>query len=329
MTSKVIKIVVLIAILFTFSVLVAQETSEQKANKAANSGDELYGKNDFNGAGSMYKTAYANYVKFMKENDLPSDERISKMIDNMLASFGQAENWNEYVFALKEKQKLNPSDWDNAKTIAKILNKKLNDIPAAIEFLKKFNSLKRNANAENMIGKYYKENGDKKSAIEWYRKSFELKPKAKTIKYIAQMQIEIGDINAAIKTYQEFLGTNPPQKDKIRTYSNLASLYDKTDNLLLMAVNLEKAVSLKYNKKFVQKLLVTYYDLKNSKSALEKVKQLISHNDYLNHAYYYRATIAYENGDKKAALKDFERITEDKTYGKIARDFVKSIKSEL
>ena len=212
---------------------------------------------------------------------------------------------------------------------AQVYYKKLNDLDNAIKTLVAFDTIRSSYKVEKKIAAYYTRAKDYKNALIWYKKAYEKKHDQKVIKNIASLYLKLGKKAEAVKAYEDFLKTNPPEKVLVKTYKNMGALYKDMKDTSKMLAYFEKSLTLKYDKKITLILISEYYDLKKYDKAMEKVNLLLKNSPDNSTAIYYKAKIEYDSGKKKDALNDFKKLTSDIKYGKEAKKWTESIKSEL
>ncbi|MEA2096525.1 MAG: hypothetical protein U9P73_07525, partial [Candidatus Cloacimonadota bacterium] len=86
--------------------------------------------------------------------------------------------------------------------------------------------------------------------------------------------------------------------------------------------------NLKYSSAIVLTLIIKYYERESYDKALEKIALFLENKPGNNDAIYYRAMIHFDRGEKEAATTDFQTISSDPKYSKLAKGYIESIKSE-
>ena len=83
--------------------------------------------------------------------------------------------------------------------------------------------------------------------------------------------------------------------------------------------NYEKSIDLKYSSDIVLILIMKYYEDEYYDKALEKIALFLKNKPGNNDAIYYRAMIHFDRGEKEAATADFQTISSDPKYSKLAK----------
>jgi tetratricopeptide (TPR) repeat protein len=320
-------IILILTLIVTCGVLFAASL-ESEGNNAAAEGDTSFNAGEFKQAAEKYELALAKYIEASKETgEAAMKDKFVNMNKNLYASYMKAGDFENAVRIKKAQYKLDKKikHYDQA---ALIYVKKMQSYPKAIEVLKERIKIKESAKTYSKIGSYYMKDKDLESAVIYYEKSFAMKPSSKTIKNIAYLYKNLGENTKAINAYERYLGTNPDAKNKATTYRNMGKLYSDINNQTKSNQSYEKSIQLAYDGKIALLLLTNYYEAKDLTNATKKVNQLIGKNANDKNAIYYRARIAYDQNKKSAALADFKKITTHRDYGKIAKDYIKSIESE-
>ena len=108
----------------------------------------------------------------------------------------------------------------------------------------------------------------------------------------------------------------------------MGSLYEDIKNMPKAIEYYEKSLKMKYDNNIVLLLTTKYYDNDAYDKALEKITLLLKNKPGNSDAIYYRAMIEYNRDEKDAAKADFQLLLKDSKYGKVAKGFIESIKSE-
>ncbi|PID28404.1 MAG: hypothetical protein CSB55_05395 [Candidatus Cloacimonadota bacterium] len=319
--------ILFITIIISCGVLFAAGV-ESEGNKLASEGDALFKESKFREAAEKYEAALGKYKEAAKETgEAAMKDKLMKMNKNLYGCYLNGKDYENAVRIKLDTYKLDHKlkNYDQA---ALIYVKKLKDYNKAIEILKEKTKIKKSAKTYSKIGSYYKKLNDLENSVIYYEKSFSEKASAKTIKNIAYLYKKMGENAKAIDAYSRYLATNPSNQNKAATYKNMGKLYEDLGNTQKSLENYEKSISMNYDKDISLLLLVKYYDKKDLINAKKKVEQLLKKEKNNKDAIYYRARISYDLNKKQEALADFKKITSSPKYGKIAKDYIKSIESE-
>ena len=329
MNKKIGVLLIFVMIMF-FSNLCAQKSLERIANETGVEAEDLFNNGKYVEAAKTFEAAIAKLKEAVKKDGIPLDnERISKWLENTFQGYFNGKDYENALRILDERLKLDPGSYKLMNNKAIILKKYLKRIDEAIVVLKNYNNKKRSFKVEKKIGSYYSDLKDYENALDWYRKSYELKQDSGVIKKIAVILYKyLGRNEDAIKAYEDFLLTNPKESVLVKTYKNMGALYDELKNTAKSIEYYEKTLSLKYDSGITLLLITKYYDNDAYNKALEKIALLLKNKPGHNDAIYYRAMIEYNRGEKAAAKADFQKLTKDPKYSKIAKGFIESIESE-
>ncbi len=329
MNKKIGVLLIFVMIMF-FSNLYAQKSLERIANELANQGDSLFTEGNYSKAGKNFENAMEKLNEAVEKDGIPLDnDKISLWLTNAYKSYVKGSDFEDAVRVLVERKKLDPSNYDLVKTQAIIYKKYLNNVPKAIEVLKAYEDIKQTFNNQKRIGSYYLALEDYENSLIWYKKAYKLRQDSGVIKKIAVILYKyLGRNEEAIKAYEDFLLTNPKESVLVQTYKNMGALYDELKNTAKSIEYYEKTLSLKYDSNITLLLITKYYDNDAYNKALEKIALLLKNKPGHNDAIYYRAMIEYNRDEKAAAKADFQKLTKDPKYSKIAKGFIESIESE-
>ena len=236
--------------------------------------------------------------------------------------------FEDAIRILDRQLKLDPTNYTYVNYKSIILKKYLKRIDEAIVVLKKYNNAKRTFKVEKKIASYYADLEDYENSVIWYKKAYEQKKDATVIEKIAIIYLKLDRNSEAITAYEDFIKTNPNKSVLAKTYMNLGKLYEDMKNNAKSIENYEKSIELKYNSNIVLTLIMKYYEGESYDKALEKIALFLKNKPGNNDAIYYRAMIHFDRGEKKSAKADFQTISSDPKYSKLAKGYIESIKSE-
>ncbi len=326
---KKVLIITLLLLALTISNLFAQKSLERIANEKGVEAETLYNDKKFAESARTFEAAISKLEEAVKTDDIPLDnEKISRWLELAFNGYYQGEKFEEAIKILDRQLKLDPTNYTliNYKSI--ILKKYLGRVDEAIVVLKKYNTTKRSFKVEKKIASYYSGLEDYENAVIWYHKAYEQKKDATVIKNIAALYLKLGKNSEAIAAYEDFIKTNPNESVLARTYMNLGKLYEDMKNNAKSIENYERSIELKYNSNIVLGLITKYYEGNLYNNALEKIALFLENKPGNSDAIYYRAMIHFNRGEKEPATADFETISSDPKYTKLAKGFIESIKSE-
>ena len=133
----------------------------------------------------------------------------------------------------------------------------------------------------------------------------------------------------AISAYDDFIKTKPKKTQLQKVYSYLGKLYEDLNNKTKARVNYSKSLQIHYDRKIAMKLIQLNFEAKRFSQAKKLISSLLAKNTNDTYALYYRAQIRYKEKDLKGAKADFEKVKDVPAFGSSARQFIKSINSEL
>jgi len=328
--NRKITIILILSLLSVTALLFSQEKSaERLGNEAEYSGDGLFTAKDYLKAADKYEEALTKFQEAQTKEGIPMQDKIMRVLDKLFKSYYFGKDFQNAVKILDKQQKQNPKDSKLALLKAQVYDKKLGDLDNAIKTLIAFDTTRSSYKVEKKIAVYYTKAKDYNNALLWYKKAYEKKHDQKVIKNIASLYLKLGKKAEAVKAYEDFLKTNPPEKVLAKTYKNMGALYKDMKETSKMLSYFEKSLTLKYDKAITLILISEYYDLKKYDKAMKNVNLLLKNSPNDSYAVYYKAKIEYDTGKKKDALNDFQKLTGDLKYGKEAKKWTESIKSEL
>jgi len=209
-----------------------------------------------------------------------------------------------------------------------ILQKKLKRFDDAIETYTYIDSVKSSYKNSKSIASIYKGREDWENALKWYYRSYDQRQDSNTIKDIAVINLTLGRNEAAIQAYKDYLATDPATATKTKTYKNLGKLYEDLSEMNNAQEYYEKSNALRFDKDITLFLIDSYYKMKMYDKSLKNIDLYLKNKPDGADALYYRAMIKYNNGDFIEALKDFEAIQNNPTYGSSAKGYIESINSQ-
>ena len=325
------KILIISALLLavTISILFADKSLERLANEKGVEAETLYNEKKFEEAAQAFEAAITKLEEAVKTDGIPLDnEKISRWLLYAFQGYYQGKKFENALQVQDERIKLDPGNYKLISTKAKLLKTYLNRTDKAIEVLKKYNTAKRSFKVEKKIASYYQGIEDYENAVIWYKKAYEQKKDATVIKNIAAIYLILGKNSEAITAYEDFIKTDPNESVLAKTYKNLGKLYEDMKNNSKSIENYEKSINLKYSSDIVLILIMRYYESESYDKALEKIALFLKNKPGNNDAIYYRAMIHFDRGEKEAATTDFQTISSDSKYSKLAKGYIESIKSE-
>lgn len=326
---KKILIIVVLLLIINVSSLFAEKSLERIANEKGVEGETLYNNKKFAESAQTFEAAIAKLKEAVKTDGIPLDnEKISRWLELAFNGYYQDRIFEEAIRILDQQMKLDPTNYKYVNYKSIILKKYLKRIDEAIVVLKKYNNNKRSFKVEKKIASYYSDLEDYKNSVSWYKKAYEQKQDATVIKNIAAIYLKLGENNKAITAYEDFIKTNPNKSVLAKTYKNLGKLYEDIKNNAKSIENYEKSIELEYNSAIVLGLISKYYEANAYDKALDKIALFLKNKPGNTDAIYYRAMIHYDRGEKDAATVDFQTISSDPKYTKLAKGFIESIKSE-
>jgi len=327
--NKKILLIIALMLALTVSSLLADKSLERIANEKGVEAETLYNEKQFVQSAEAFELAIAKLEEAVKTDGIPLDnEKISRWLELSFNGYYQGKSFENAIRIIDRQLELDSTNYQYINYKSIILKKYLGRIEDAIVILKNYNTSKGSFKVEKKIASYYSDLEDYENAVIWYHKAYERKQDAKVIKNIAAIYLKLGKNKEAIAAYEDFIKTNPNESVLARTYMNLGKLYEEMKNNSKSIENYEKSIKLKYNNNIALGLITKYYDSNMYDKALEKIALLLGNKSDSSDAIYYRAMIHYNRDEKEQATEDFQTISSDPKYKKLAIDFIESIKSE-
>jgi len=326
-------IIMFIAILsVTLSAFAAGKTLEIIAQETAVEGENLFGAGNYAEAGAKFEDAIAKYSEFVTKNDIPEDKTlIEKWLKNAKSSYQKGKKWEDMIRILNINIERHPKRYDSYKTKAIVYKSKLNNVQAAIDTYSSFDTnIKPYFKARVKIADaYYKELKNYEQALEWYQKANELKLNSAVLNKTAQTFLKLKRNKEAIDVINKYIGTNPSNKEKYKSYFNLGTIYMNDMNDVKNALsNYEKAVSFKFDKNATLFMIENYFQIGNFDKVTKHVNAYLKNYPNNKDVVYYRGLVQYtkaerikENEPTKAktlyqnALKDFKLVPLTSSHG--------------
>ncbi len=330
------KILLTVLLSFIITAFLFSATLEKQGNIFFAKADSLFRAKKYADAATYYLKAIETYKQAAQKENAIVDDKINTIQKiNLWKAFYFAKNYPEAIKYLKKTlaltgdNKLSRRDYlKNEKLIVTLYKKYLKDIDGAIAFLQEMENKKPSLWQEKKIGSLYYKKKDYNNALNWYLKAKQRKQDSKIIKNIANCYIKLKDYNKAVETYQEYLKTNPSKSALKLTYKNMAALYYSINKMNKAAEYWEKVLTFGFDKEITRNLMILYYNQKKFDKALKKADKLLAKYPNSADALYYKAKIYYDRNNKKIARKYFAKLMKNPTYGKTAKEFIKSIDSE-
>ena len=326
---KKVLIITILLLTLTISSLFADKSLERIANEKGVEAETLFNDKNFIQAAQSFEAAIAKLEEAVITDGIPLDnEKISRWLELAFNGYYQGQQFEDAIRIIDIQLKLDPTNYTLVNYKSIILKKNLNRIEEAIVVLKEYNANKRSFKVEKKIASYYSDLEDYENAVIWYQKAYEQKKDATVIKNIAAIYLKLGRNSEAITAYEDFIKTNPNESVLAKTYKNLGKLYEDMKNSAKSTENYEKSIKLKYNSNIVLTLITKYFEGNLYDKALEKIALFLKNKPGNIDAIYYRAMIHYNRGEKEQATSDFQIISSDPKYSKLAKGYIESIKSE-
>jgi len=322
-------LMLIIMILMTGTLLFAAKPLERLGNELAAAGDGLYKSGKFNEAGMKYEAAMKKYEEAMKKDKLPLDSKIDNMLTNTMTCYYKAKEYQKAIDIFEIMQKRHPNNHKIIKKIVQIYEKNLRDLNKAIEALKRNDPNGNKYYNNKKIGDLYVKQKNYKSALPYYLKAKKMKSDARVIRKIATIYVKLKQPKNAISAYDDFIKTKPKKTQLQKVYSYLGKLYEDLNNKTKARVNYSKSLQIHYDRKIAMKLIQLNFEAKRFSQAKKLISSLLAKNTNDTYALYYRAQIRYKEKDLKGAKADFEKVKDVPAFGSSARQFIKSINSEL
>jgi tetratricopeptide (TPR) repeat protein len=321
-------ILVLVVLLLISASLWSQKSTERLAREKGVEAESLWENGSLAESALACEEAITLFQKAVTEDEVPDD---TALISHWLAiAFDCYAKTTDFDNALRILDKMIALDTENIKLYQQkaLIQKKLKKFDDAIATYTYIDSVKPGYKNCKKIASIYKKREDWENALVWYYKSYDLRQDSNTIKDIAVINLTLGRNEAAIQAYLDFLGTEPAQAAKIKTYKNLGKLYEDLGEISKGMEYYEKSNELRYDNQITQVLLVKYYELEQYDNSRRNIELYLSAKPADAVALYYRAMISYDKGNLLEARTDFEAIQTNPTYGSIAKGYIESINSQ-
>jgi len=314
-------------LLINTSFAVENKTLERLGNEAAASGDSLFTDHKFTEAAQKYEEAHKLFVRAEEEDNIPLSDKINQMLSNMVASYYQAEDYENTIRILKIRLEHEPNNDIYARQISQIYEGLLNNSEKAAEVLIEFAKNNENFTVYRTIARLHNEMEKINEAINWYEKSFNIRQDPDVLQSIALLHHRLGNTKEAIKSYERFLETNPREAVLISVYRNMGRFYDDIGNNEKSIEFFERSNQLRFNRDITLLLLTKYFDKGDYTKARQKANLLLEDNPSNADAIYYTGIIFFEQEKYSEAKEQFMRITGDRRYGNAAKQYIESIDS--
>ena len=327
--KKILTSMLMIMILMSGTLLFAAKPLERQGNELAAAGDGLYKSGKFKEAGMKYEAAIKKFKEAMVKDKLPLDSKIDNMLNNTMVCYYKSKEYQKTIDIFEIMMKRHPNNHKIIKKIVQIYEKKLKNINKAIEALKANDPKGTRYYNNKKIGELYVKLKDYKSALPYFIKAKQKKSDARVIKKIATIYVKLKQPKNAISAYDDFIKTKPKKVQLQKVYSYLGKLYEDLNNKTKARLNYAKSLKIHYDRKIAMKLIQLNFDAKRFVQAKKLISSLLAKNTNDTYALYYRAQIRYKEKDLKGAKADFEKVKDVPAFGSSARQFIKSINSEL
>lgn len=310
--------------------LFAEKPLERIANEQGVEAEGFYQNKDFAQAGPKFEEALATLEEAVSTDGIPMDsEKKEKWLLYAYQSYLQDKDYTNALRVQDMRIATDPTEYKLTKEKAIIQTKYVKDPTSGIATLTAFDAANASFSARKLAASYYEKYlKDNQNALLWYQKALELRQDTKVIQEIASLHQELGNNNEAVKAWEDYIQSETKEAKLNIAYKKLATLYDDLGNNSKSIQYFEKANNLKSDDKIVLLLMTKYFDSGNFDKTLEKASEYSSLKPGNLDSIYYQAMVKYERGDKAGASAEFEKLVNDSKYGKIAKGYIESIKSE-
>lgn len=323
-----IALIALLVTAFAVTLLVAEEVSlERRGNEAAAAADSLHGEENFIGAAEKYEEAFNYFVRAEQEDQIPLADKINAMLENMVTSYYQGNDYVNAVRIIKMRLERDPGNDVFARQIAQIYDRLLDQPDQAVQVLKDFEENNDSFAVRRYIARIKSAAENNAGALEWYQKAFEIRQDPEVLQNIAVLHHRLGNTEEAIEAYENFLEGDLSESVRSRVYRNLGRFYEDIGNMENSVRNFERANRLRWNRQIATHLMATYYELNDFLNAREHANTLLREDPNNADAIYFTARILFEQERYSESREFFMRITDHREYGQAARQFVESIDS--
>ncbi len=312
--------------------VVEQKPVLQQAQEKAIEAEKLVTDKSYSNAAEAFETALGLFQQAEKEpteND-STKQSIRQSIDKMYKNLSIVEEQaGDYPKAIQYIDKRLETDSLNTALIGRkylIMKVNLMDEAGGIKVLEKFTSKHDNYDFDLNIADFYVATGNIPTAITWYQKADTVKKNPMVTYNLGKYNRDLKNYAASNKYFEEYLTTNPKPEELNPIYKILGSNYKFLGNNAKAIVYFEKSIALEADPKIALALLDLYNKAKNDKMII-KYANLVLQSDPTNMGVtFLRGISKYNLKDTVGAKADFQKVLNDPTYGKNAKQYLDSMK---
>ena len=316
------KIMLVMLIITALITLYAQEKSQERiAREYLAAGDELFTAKKFNEAIAEYEKALKTFHE-AKNSTTPFEDEIKGVLFKLYAAGGNARNFHVATEYGMEYLKHDPANEAVVKNLAQIFRVGLKNINGAIQVWKEYNEKFDSFVAKQEIADLYGRNNNIPEAIKWFNAALQQNRDADVLQKMARLYIDNKEPQKAIAIYEDFLSTNPSDRDKGRTFSNMGTLYKDLKNYPEAIKNYELALGFNYDRSISLWLVSQYYEQGRLDYANNHINNMLQRNRNDADATYFKALILFQQEKLSEALIEFRKVERHANYGATARQHI-------
>jgi tetratricopeptide (TPR) repeat protein len=290
----------------------------------------LQSKKDYKTALASMLTAIQMY-KELEPMSSPADSIAARMPDiyeNTAFISKKAENYTTALEYYNKVIELKPDNIDVLLQIYDLYDENLNNPEKAISIFKEYAIAKNNFEASHSLGDKYNKRKDLPNAIYWYSKADSLKKDANVVLKLAMAYRDksIARYEDSNKYFEQFIKMNPSMDELKKSYKLIGDNYRSLKQRNKANEYFEKYISLEYSEDIATLICQYYYDGKNYPKTQTWANTILQNNPNNVNALLFRGVARYNLKDMKGAKADFERIKDDPKLGSAAQQYLKAIK---
>jgi tetratricopeptide (TPR) repeat protein len=280
-------------------------------------------------AGEFAEKSLEKYQLLVTE-DNPYTQIIDALYKNLSVFWYTA---REYDKALQYYEIRRERDPDNYQIVLSMSNiyKQIGQPQEALNVLLQYDEQYEHYRVKKAIAELYEEAfNDTGKAIQFYEQTFALNPQdVDILQKIGLLYHELGEVENAIKAYEDFIATEPDANTLRKVYKNLGIFYQNIGDNANAIEAFENSISIEFDKEIALALIQMYYSQGNYTKAREYIRAVRNIEPGNPQAHYYLGLIYLEEENLKAALQEFQAITDHPTLGSAAREQIEYIQQRL
>lgn len=287
-------------------------------------------KKDYGPALTSMLTAIQMY-KELEPMSSPADSIAARMPDIYENTAIISKNAKNYTTSLEYYNKvleLNPDNIGVLLQIYDLYDENLNNPEKAMSIFKEYAIAKNDFESSHSLGDKYNKRKDLPNAIYWYSKADSLKKDSNVVLKLATAYRDksIARYEESNKYFEQFIKMNPTMSELKTSYKLIGDNYRSLKQRNKANEYFEKYISLDYEEGIATLICQYYYDAKNYTKTQTWANTILQDNPNNVNALLFRGVARYNLKDMKGAKADFERIKDDPKLGSAAQQYLKIIK---